>query len=264
MPADPERGTAYGPRIGVVIPTLNEARTLPALLERLLAQPGASPGGRASLDLPDEIVVVDGNSHDGTCQLAREAGVRVMQGPRCRGSQLALGARELATDVLLFLHADAIPEPGALQVLRQTYGDPQVQWTAMAQSIDAPGRVYRMIESAANARARRGRVFGDSGLAVRRELYRAVGGFANLPVFEDVELSQRLRRKAAVRWVQGACLSVSARRWESEGWLSCTLRNWMLRIGFRLGVAPTQLAHWYAPHSDRSGPGGRPGRAQGA
>jgi hypothetical protein len=119
--------------------------------------------------------------------------------------------------------------------------------SALRQSIDAPGGFYRLVERAANARARRGRVMGDSGLGVRRELYLSVGGFAGLPLFEDLDLARRLRARAPVTLLE-AELKVSPRRWRREGALRCTARNWLLRGLYSVGVAPQRLARLYPAH----------------
>jgi rSAM/selenodomain-associated transferase 2 len=224
-----------------VIPTLDEEVTLPGLLERLLAHPERR-------DRADAVVVADGGSGDRTAAVAREHGAAVVAAPRGRGSQLAAGAAELSTDVLLFLHADCVPEPDALRSLRAAFGQGDLEWAGMSQRIDAPGRFYRWVERAADSRVRRGMVYGDSGLAVRRASYEAAGGFRALPLFEDVELSQRLKRIARPRLLPSARLSVSPRRWQREGPLRATLRNWILRTAYELGVAPDRLVEFYPPH----------------
>lgn len=234
-------GTAGGPTLGVVVPTLNEALLLPRLLERLARGTGAE-------DRADEVVVVDGGSRDDTPRLAR-AGATVLAAERGRGPQLAAGAAALASDVLLFLHADSLPRPGALAAVRAAFRDPAVGATAMRQRIERGGAFYRCVEACADLRARLGLVYGDSGLAVRRDLYEAVGGFRPLPLFEDVDLSRRLGARARVRLVAGAELGVSARRWEREGALRCTLRNWMLSLAFLAGADPARLARRYEPSS---------------
>ena len=213
-------------RLGVVIPALNEASTLPRLLTQL-AEDGA-----------ERVFVVDGGSSDGTAGLAREHGAEVLSSPRGRGTQLAAGARAALADgcdVLFFLHADCVPAAGAIGRLRG----------AMSQEIEGQGLFYRLVERAADARSRRGLVFGDSGLAVRASAYEAVGGFRPLPLFEDIDLTRRLREHGAVRLLSQATLRVSARRWQREGALRCTLRNWMLRTLYRAGVAPERCARLY-------------------
>lgn len=236
--------------IGVVVPTLDEAAHLPRLLARLQ---GAGSNGS---DRADEVVVADGGSGDGTRELAQSLGARVIAAPRGRGAQLAAGVEHVAAEVLLFLHADCVPEPGALAVLRRAFADPALGASAMRQRIAAEGAFYRLVESAANARARRGMVLGDSGLAIRRELYHALGGFRPVGLFEDVDFSRRLRRRCRVKVLGGAGLSVSARRWQREGALRCTLRNWMLRLMYEAGIGPERLARLYPPHSPHSPPTG--------
>jgi rSAM/selenodomain-associated transferase 2 len=233
--------------LAVVVPTLNEARRLPALLARLGAGTGPDPGDRA-----DEVVVADGGSADGTRALAAGAGARVVLAPRGRGSQLAAGARATSAALLLFLHADCLPAPGALARLRAAFAaDAALVASGMAQRIAARGRFYRLVERAADARARRGMVFGDSGLCARRSAYEAVGGFREQPLFEDVDLARRLARHGAVRLLEDAVLAVSARRWEREGRFRCTLRNWTTRSLYRIGVPPARLAALYPAHMDQ-------------
>ncbi len=228
-------------RLGVAIPTLNEAEGLPRLLARLFEADQA--------DRADSVVVADGGSDDGTRDLARGAGAAVVDVARGRGVQLRAAGALLETDLLLFLHADCMPAPGALGALRAAFAaDESLGAAAMAQRVDAPGRFYRLVERAADARCRRGMVYGDSGLCARRSAYEAVGGFRALPLFEDVDLSRRLAAHAPLRLVGAARLIISPRRWQREGRLKCTLRNWSLRLMYDCGVAPTRLARLYRPH----------------
>ena len=237
------------PTLGVVVPTLNEALVLPTLVNRLLG----AHAPRHHADRADHVVVADGGSDDETVAVAELAGAQVVHAERGRGRQLSAGARQLETDLYLFLHADCVPEPGALSALRTAFADdPSLLAAGCEQRVEAEGRFYRLVERAADRRVRRGMVFGDSGLCVRASTYREVGGFAEVSLFEDVDLSDRLAKLSAAarpRLVAGARLSVSARRWEREGPLRATFRNWMLRTRYRLGADPERLAGRYAPHS---------------
>ncbi|MCK6446376.1 MAG: TIGR04283 family arsenosugar biosynthesis glycosyltransferase [Planctomycetes bacterium] len=234
------------PSLGVAICALDEERALPRLLERL------SSG--AADDRADDVVVADGRSRDRTVDVARALGARVIVAPRGRGAQLGAAARELSTDVLVFLHADCVPSPGTLRTLRAAFVEARLEAAAFRQRVDARGVFYRAVERAADARVRAlGLVYGDSGLAVRRSLYERVGGFRDLPLFEDVELSRRLRSATRVRLVPGTELVISARRWQREGALRTTLRNWMLMLAFAAGADPVRLARHYPPHSEPPG-----------
>ena len=82
--------------LAVVIPTLNEERTIAACLGAV----GEGP--------KIEIVVSDGGSTDRTQELASAAGARVVEGAHGRGPQLNLGAQSAVAGQLLFLHADTI------------------------------------------------------------------------------------------------------------------------------------------------------------
>ena len=197
-------------------------------------------------DRPERIVVVDGGSRDGTQRVAHEHGAVVIEAPRGRGAQLAAGARALDTELLLFLHADCVPAPGALGRLRAAFADPRLAACAFEQEIDATGLFYRMVERCADLRVRwLGMVYGDSGLCVRRSVYADVGGFRPLPLFEDVDLSRRLRAVTRPRLLSGARLVVSARRWKREGALRATVQNWMLSCAYAAGADPGRLARLY-------------------
>ncbi|MEZ6016535.1 MAG: glycosyltransferase [Planctomycetota bacterium] len=240
-----------GLRLGVGVCALNEEASLPRLLARL------TEAGEVA-DRAAHVVVADGGSSDGTVRVAARFGAAVVPTARGRGVQLAAAAEALMAwqdaagqglDVLIFLHADAVPDPGALSALAARFAA-GAEAAGFSQSVEGPGRALRWIERAADARVRRGMIYGDSGLALTPAAYRRAGGFEPLPLFEDVALSHALRR-AGVRaqLVEGARLRVSARRWQREGILRCTLRNWMLRGLYELGVSPLRLARSYRPHS---------------
>jgi hypothetical protein len=117
----------------------------------------------------------------------------------------------------------------------------------MRQTIAHAARFYRWVERAANRRVAYGWVYGDSGLCVRRAAYDAVGGFRELPLFEDLDLSARLRRAGRIALVGGAGVACSPRRWEHEGRVRCTVKNWLLTVLWAAGVEPARLARVYPP-----------------
>lgn len=234
------------PRLGVGVCALNEARALPRLLSRLLQI-------RDAEDRADVVVVADAGSTDGTPELARAAGAEVVTPGRGRGVQLAAAAEALlagGASHLLFLHADCVPRTGSLEVVRRALRRDEVEAAALRQTIEGTRRVYRWIERAANGRARRGMVYGDSGLALTADAYRAAGGYPPWPLFEDVALSKALRRTGRrVHLLEAATLAISPRRWEDEGILRCTARNWILRALHECGVPAESLARRYRPHA---------------
>jgi rSAM/selenodomain-associated transferase 2 len=221
--------------LSVVVPTLDEERHLPGLLADVR-------------ELADhhEVIVADGGSTDATVALAEAAGARVVHAPRGRGRQLRAGAAAANGDLLLFVHADArLPRLQGRVVLGGPFPDtPRVAfWYPLR--IDAQGLRYRLVERAANVRARwLGLPYGDQGLLVHRDLYDAAGGYDPVPLMEDVMLVRRLRKWGELRST-GLPLTVSARRWERDGVARRTLANWAILARWMAGASPESLAARY-------------------
>lgn len=222
--------------LGVVIPTLNEARHLPGLLADL-----------RQLPITIRVVVADGGSHDRTVPLARAAGADTVITARGRATQMNVGARLLQHPWLCFLHADVRLAAPARADLERTIADPRVDAAVWRLAIDAEGWWFRIVERGARWRDRVGGLaYGDQGLLVRRRLFERVGGFPEIPVMEDVALIRRLRRVARVRRLSSALL-VSPRRWRREGPYRTLLRNTSLLTAYLAGVSPHRLVRWYPP-----------------
>ncbi len=219
-------------RISVVIPALNEEASLGQTLRGLAAEG------------PHEVLVVDGGSSDGTCRIAA-AGARLLAGPRGRAVQMNFGAAQATGDVLLFLHADCTLEPGALRVAAQALDRRGVAAGCFRMTVTAPGLVYRLIDACATARVRlTGLIYGDQGLFVTRDLFACLGGFPPLRLMEDVFLSLSLRRRGRIVVVPQR-IFVSPRRWQRQGVVGQTLRNWTLTALAAGGVHPDRLAAYY-------------------
>jgi rSAM/selenodomain-associated transferase 2 len=221
-------------RVSVIIPTLNEATVITETVRHLRAE------------RPDEIVVADGSSPDGTAAAALAAGATVVESPRGRGPQQNRGARAASGDVLLFLHADCRLEPGAIGTLRRFLArHPRVPAGCFRMRVDAGHPLFRSIDLAAHLRAGvLGIVYGDQGLFVRRDAFEAVGGFPDVPLMEDVLISMRLKRVGRLALL-GPRVFVSPRRWRKQGLILQTLRNWSLQAALAAGLSPLSLANHY-------------------
>lgn len=222
-------------RISVIIPTLNEAGCLP---ESLIALDHAENV---------EIIVVDGGSCDGTHDLAVAAGVRLLRSPAGRARQMNLGAAAATGDVYLFLHADTQLPPGFEQSVRAALREPGVIGGAFRLHIDGPERSLRLIEWGTNWRSRwRHMPYGDQAMFVRAETFRQLDGFQELPIMEDFEFAQRLRRVGRIAILPEA-VTTSARRWHALGPWRTTWTNQLIIGGYRLGISTQRLASWYGP-----------------
>jgi rSAM/selenodomain-associated transferase 2 len=220
-------------KISVIIPTLNEE----ACLENLLSSLAAYDFG--------EIIVADGGSTDRTRHIARAYTPKVIDSPVGRGIQLNRGAEEAGGDVLLFLHADSRIKNDIIPEIRRALTIPGVVGGAFRLKIDSTKPGLRLISAAANLRARLlGLAFGDQGIFVKREVFDKLGGFSNIPLMEDVDFINRLRR-AGKFVILNEDLPTSPRRWQQEGIIACTLRNWLILSLHTLGVPAGQLQKWY-------------------
>jgi len=224
------------PGVAVVIPTLNEARTIAVGLQRILAE------------APDELVVIDGGSSDETVSLVKSAGVRVLESPRGRADQQNRGAESTSSEILLFLHADCHLEPGSLLHLRQYMSDhPGISGGCFRMIVESDDWRFRAINRAADIRAGViGIPYGDQGIFVRRTLFNRLGGFPVVPLMEDVFLSLKIRGLGRIA-VLPKRIFVSPRRWQSRGLIYQTLLNWCLTIAAAAHVSPEHLARYYPP-----------------
>jgi rSAM/selenodomain-associated transferase 2 len=221
--------------LSIVIPTLNAAETLPETLAELR--------GSALLS---EAIVVDGGSIDASIVLARAAGARVVLAQRGRGTQLAAGAAAASGKWLLFLHADCRLEANWETVVTAFLAAPKAASRAgyFDFALDDPAPAARWLERIVAWRCRTLALpYGDQGLLIARTLYDAVGGFAPLPLMEDVDLVRRLgrRRLAPI----GTRCFASAHRYRRDGYVRRPLRNLLCLSLYLAGVPPARIARLY-------------------
>lgn len=219
----------------MVIPTLDAAVELPATLAAL-----ANPA------VVREIVVADGGSRDATVRIARGAGAHVIAAPRGRGPQLAAGAAAAGGAWLLFLHADCRLAPGWEEAVAAHLAAPDAASRAgyFALALDDDSAAARRLERLVSWRCRALSLpYGDQGLLIARALYERVGGFADIPLMEDVDLVRRLGRGRLA--ALPAIARVSARRYRQDGYVRRPLRNLACLSLYFAGVPPRHIARLY-------------------
>ncbi|MCF6312966.1 MAG: TIGR04283 family arsenosugar biosynthesis glycosyltransferase [Verrucomicrobiales bacterium] len=203
--------------ISVIIPTLNEAENLAAVLEALAWRKGDG----------NEVIVVDGGSGDGTQEIAKKEGAQVLACVAAgRAMQMNRGTEAALGEILFFLHGDTLVPDGALDLIAELCSDAQVVGGGFLRQFDSDSRWLDWTCRLADWRSENWGVFlGDQGIFVRRAVFDQIGGFdENLSCCEDLRFSMQLRERGEVVALRPAVLS-SARRFDKWGPLRTTLRD---------------------------------------
>lgn len=220
--------------VTVLIVALDEERALPALVERL-----------AMLDpRPAEILLVDGGSMDGTIEIARSAGWRVLAAERGRALQINLGVKAARSELVCVLHADTLPPTDMVAVIERTLDDPRTALASFTPVIRGPQRT-RWVTTAHNwaktwyaplltrphlflqgVRL----LFGDHAMFFRRAEFLALGGCnPGDAVMEEADLCVKFATLGRIRMVPRR-VETSDRRIAAWGPLKA---NW---IYFKVGM----------------------------
>lgn len=226
--------------MSIVVPTLNEVGTIGATLRALRADFGGC-----------ELVVVDGGSTDGTVADAAEHATVLHSAPG-RAAQLNAGAAHTTGEVLWFVHADTRPAAAALGQLRYALREPATVGGGCSIRFDRGTRPLRFLAWASNRRARILReIYGDQAMFVRRNVFDELGGFADLALMEDLELSHRLRRRGRVVLLPAA-VTASARRFTEHGTVRMIVFMQYLKLLYHAGVDPERIRRRYAAGPPRA------------
>jgi rSAM/selenodomain-associated transferase 2 len=171
---------------------------------------------------------------------------RVMVATRGRATQMNAGAAAATGEVLLFLHADSWLPAGPADAIASALAA-GAHWGRFDVTIAGRSSILRVVAWMMNARSRlTGIATGDQGIFVDRAAFVDAGGYPPIDLFEDIELSWVLKRRAG----RPACLSqrivTSGRRWERHGPWRTIVAMWRLRLAYALGADPARLARRYS------------------
>ena len=220
------------PYVSVVIPSLNEAQRIAGTIT-------------SAVSVDAEIILSDGGSGDGTVDIARSLGARILKGPRGRAVQQNRGAASARGEVLLFLHADThLPEDYVAHVF-EALMDRHAVLGAFRFDTDVHTPALRWVGFWTNRRAAWLHLpYGDQALFMHHRNFNRVGGFPDVPIAEDLYLVRALMRKGRIA-LAPTSITTAARRWQRLGTLRTTLINTVIAVGCLAGVAPNRLAPLY-------------------
>jgi rSAM/selenodomain-associated transferase 2 len=226
------------PYLSIILPVIHEADGINSIISHIRANVG--PGTA-------EIIVVDGDLTGSTINAVQATGVIATSAEKGRARQMNYGAALARGEILLFLHADTLlPSRFGEHITTVMHGKRFVAG-AFDLGIHSARRIFRITEKYVFLRTRVTQVpFGDQAIFVRKEYFEKIGGYRDIPLMEDVELMSRIKRRGDKITIITEKVLTSARRWEREGILFSTFRNWVLQILYVCGVPPERLAKWYS------------------
>jgi rSAM/selenodomain-associated transferase 2 len=187
---------------------------------------------------------------------APEATVAAVRGRACllwpdgstRARLMNAGAAVARGEALLFLHADSYPPATVFARIRTALVDPRVVGGAFAHRFAEPAWSLAAISWINRARYRLTRnYYGDQGIFVRADVFRALGGYRDLRLMEDLDLSRRLKQAGRVALL-GPPLRTSGRRFLARGpWRTFAFIVWLLTL-YTLGLDTERYAErWRGP-----------------
>ena len=220
--------------LSIIIPTLNEEK----LIERtLLALKEQAPDA--------EILVVDGGSVDATVAWANKH-VPVITAKRGRGGQLNRGVSATQGELLLFLHADTIPDEHGIRELLTVMQDEKIIGGAFRMRFNDARPIYQRIGANVTQRSLRTKSYtGDQAIFTRRSVFEQLGGHRDWPFMEDVDYSERMNKHGEVVLLTSE-VETSARRHQCWGLPRTQLTVIIIRILYLLKVHPARY-EWLWP-----------------
>lgn len=221
-------------KISIIIPVFNEALIIQEVISKLL--------DRSNL----EIIVVDGGSQDKTVELVKELEVNlILSSVAGRAIQMNLGAASATGEILLFLHADTQLPIGYQETIIEILSRPQTIAGAFELAIAGQEKSLRFIERMVNWRARfLSLPYGDQALFLKTSIFQEMGGFSTLPIMEDFEFIQRLKKRGKIA-IATTKVITSSRRWQKLGVWKTTFINQLIILGYYLKIPPKKLARLY-------------------
>ena len=221
--------------ISIIIPALDEETHIGACIATIRKNGDSC-----------EIIVADGGSSDRTAEIAEtRQGVKVVKTGRGRGLQMNAGASYATGEILLFLHADTILEDGWSKAVEAALQDALIVGGAFTFAIPHPGKKYRLVEQWVRFRCSLFMLpYGDQGIFVRRDVFKKLEGYKDIPLMEDVDLIERMKGLGKIVILDKKAYT-SERRWLKKGLLRTAALKQMIMFLYRMGISPHKLAKIY-------------------
>ena len=219
--------------ISIIIPTFNEEVGITPFLTKLQA-----------LRPQCELIVVDGGSDDQTASLAEAYVDDVIKADKGRSIQMNVGTAMASGSIVLFLHSDTYLPDDAIEQIQYAISK-GYRWGRFDITLSGKAKMLGMVAWLMNKRSRWTSIAtGDQAIFVEKSLFEQVGGYADIALMEDIELSGKLKH-VSKPYCSYKKVTSSGRRWLSFGIFRTICLMWWLRLRYYFGADPSALAQLY-------------------
>ncbi len=224
-------------KLSIVVPVLHETEAINPFIEHIR---------KVGKGEDYEIIIVDGSYERNTIDAIKDRDVIKKTSPNGRARQMNAGAAVASGEVLIFLHADTKLPLNAFKKIREVLENSRYVGGAFALELDTQRRSLRFIAWTARIRVRFTEIpYGDQAIFLRKDYFSAIGYYKDIPLMEDMELMERIKRLGGKICIIKDPVRSSPRKWLQEGIFYTTLRNHIIRILYSLGVSPNRLVKLY-------------------
>ncbi|VAX21836.1 hypothetical protein MNBD_NITROSPINAE02-1641 [hydrothermal vent metagenome] len=220
------------PTISIIIPAYKEGERLAKLARKFIGIKGCevvaamAEGDKATIK-PDSGETIIVNAQKG------------------RAKQMNAGAAVARGDILVFLHADTLITPHSFARVRSALAEPGAVGGAYRFKIDASSFAFGLIGVMANLRSKWLKApYGDQAIFIKREVFRKIGGYREIPIMEDTRLVTDMKQEGRIVIIDDYAIT-SSRKWLKEGATYTTIRNWIIMLAYKMGAKPENLVKWY-------------------
>ncbi len=224
-------------KFSIIVPVFHEGKRINELIEFL---------NRLDSDKNLEIIVVDGSQERDTLMAIHSSHVVKIASEKGRAKQMNAGAHAAKGEILIFLHADTELPFHGLHKINSLMERRDYVGGAFDLGIKSDKFIFKVIGTLSSLRSRLNRIpFGDQAIFIRKEYFNQIGGYKEIALMEDVELMKRIKKSEKKICIFYDRVMTSPRRWEKEGVIYCTLRDWTLQTLYYLGLSPDKLSRFY-------------------
>lgn len=219
--------------VSIIIPVLNEEKTMKKNLDKL-----------AEIKGKKEIIIVDGGSHDNTMEIGKKYG-KIVKSQKGRARQMNAGAKEAKGDILWFIHLDSKVEKDSIEEIEKVIENGYIGGCFRLYFYDLNTKFMKYVENSSNRRAKYLKlIFGDQGIFMRKDIFNELGGYGDMELMEDWDMSRRIHKLGKMKVVDKK-IGTSARRFEKGGQLRTLLMMHKIKALYILGTPTDKLVKIY-------------------